>query len=201
MEDDKEVIQDLVKSLEESVLLFSKHGKSKREIWSLNEFLKNINISFKEDELVCGDNPPDAIFRGAEFEIKIIDEKNRITHLEYKRKLEKSKSAQTLKELMVPWNFKEISLQGAVERIDERLKSFIYSPGFCKSTNILFYLNYRVVGKRDYVIPEKNIWDKWRSVSLVANNGLSYVFLATDSAPEFIKLAAENKQEGSTLET
>lgn len=183
----EEEIKDSIKSCEKSLNLFSNPGKPYTEIWVVREFLRNLGINFEDNELKTGNNPPDVIFRTAEFEIKELDKRGRKRHDEYKQKLEKAKSATSLTDLMTPYEFKEISLQEIVNRIDEKIKELSYSPDFCKSTNILFYINFSLIGAHCYIVPEKNIWVKWRSVSMVTNNNVSCVFWASNAAPEFIK--------------
>lgn len=186
---EREAMQDIIKWHEEAISFFSNPRKSQKEALSFSNFLKNIGIDFQENELKLGNNPPDIIFRGAEFEIKEIDEEGRKRHDEYRLKLKKARSATTLKELMTPYKFKEITLQEIVNRIHKELEQFVskYVADFRKTTNILFYINYSLIGEHNYTIFDNNIWKKWRSVSMVTNNNISCVFSANNDAPEFIK--------------
>lgn len=185
--EEEEEIKDSIKSCEKSLSLFSNSGKPYTEIWVVREFLKNLGINFEGNELKTGNNPPDVIFRTTEFEIKEVDKKGRKRHDEYKQKLEKAKSATSLRDLMTPFESKEITLQEIVNRVDEKIKELNYSLDFCKNTNILFYINFSLMGEHCYAISEKNIWEKWCSVSMVTNNNVSCVFWASNDAPEFIK--------------
>jgi len=178
---------DKTQELEQSISFFSNSGKTKREIWVVAEFLRNLGVDFKGIELTPGSNPPDVIFQDAAFEIKEIDEKNRKRGDEYKEKLQKTKSATTIKELSSDYAFKEISLPGIINRIDEAIRSFVYDTGFCKNTDMLFYVNYSLIGKHNYIIPANGAWMKWRSISMVTNNNISCVFFTNDAAPEFIE--------------
>ena len=178
---------DKTQEIEQSIGLFSNSGKTKREIWVLTEFLRNLGVSFKDSELTSGSNPPDVIFQDAAFEIKEIDEENRKRGDEYKEKIEKAKSAKTLKELYPDYKFKEISLPEIINRMHETLKGLVYDTDFCKKIDILFYINYSLIGEHNYTIPANDAWIKWRSISMVTNNNISCVFFANDDAPEFIK--------------
>jgi Putative endonuclease, protein of unknown function (DUF1780) len=188
MEEEK-AIQDIIKSIEETISLFSRSGRTKTETWVTQQLLENLGTDFKEDELKHGNNPPDVVFRNEEFEIKEVDEEGRKRGDELKKKLEKAKSAKSLKDLMAPYKFKEITLQEVVNRIHKKLKEFAYAPDFCKNTNILFYINYTLIGKHEYEISERNIWEKWRSVSMITNNNFSCVFLASNDIAKFMKSA------------
>lgn len=185
--EEREEIKDNIKSCEKSLRLFSNSGKTYIEKWVVQELLGNLGINFEVNELKTGDNPPDVIFRTAEFEIKEVDKKGRKRHDEYKQKLEKAKSATNLTDLMVPYEFKEITLQEIINRVDEKIKELNYSQDFCKNTNLLFYINFSLMGEHRYTISKKSIWKKWRSVSMVTNNNVACVFWASNNAPEFIK--------------
>lgn len=185
---EKKVIDDTIRSCEESLLFFSNSRKSDRERWVISEFLKNLKINFTDTELKSvKSDPPDIIFRNEAFEIKEIDEKGRRRHDEYKQKLKKARSAQEYKDLPTEYEFKEITMQEAVNRINDEIKKQDYCADICRKTNILFYVNYSIIGKYHYEILEKDAWSKWRSVSLVTNNGISYVIYAAEKAPGFIK--------------
>lgn len=191
--EEKEVIHDAIRSYEESIRFFSNTGKSNREIWVVNEFLKNLGIKFEYTELkTINQDVPDVIFRNEKFEIKEIDEKKRKRHDEYKKKLEKAKSSQNFKDLPTEYEFKEITMQEAINRINEEIKGLNYSPDFCRNTNILFYVNYSLIGKHHYEIPQEDTWLKWCSVSMVANNSISRVLYAATDAPAFIKSTIYN---------
>jgi len=185
-----EIIENTIKQIRESISFFSNPNKSKRELWVLREFLKNLNIDFQDNELRSVDNdPPDLIFRGAAFEIKEIDEKNRKRHDEYNQELKEASSAKNLKDLSnKPYKFKNINMQEIVDRVNDKFKEIDYSLDFCKNTNILFYINYSITVERFYQIPEEDFWLRWCSVSIVANNNFSYVFCANEKAPEFLRL-------------
>lgn len=187
--EENEIIEQTIKQIRESISFFSNPNKSKREIWVLREFLKNLNIDFQDNELRAVDSdPPDLIFRDASFEIKEIDEKNRKRHDEYNQELKEASSARNLKDLSSkPYKFKNIKMQEIVDRVNNKLKEIDYSLDFCKNTNILFYINYSITAERFYQIPEEDIWLQWCSISIVTNNNFSYVFCANEKAPEFLR--------------
>jgi len=187
--EEKEAIQDVIKSREKSIRFFSNSGKQETEIWVVREFLQNLGIAFSDNELQSvQDDPPDVVFRDAVFEIKEVDEEGRKRHDEYKKKLEEAKSASVYRDLMTPYKFKEIALPEAMQRIEVKLKGLDYEPEFCRKIDILFYINFSLIGQHCYTIPGKNILEKWRSVSMVANNNISSVLWVTEDSPEFLRL-------------
>lgn len=152
-----------------------------------SEFLRNLGASFKDSDLISGSNPPDVIFKNAAFEIKEIDEKNRKRGDEYKEKIKQAKSAKTLKDLYPDYQFKEINLPEIINRINEVIASLVYDSSFCEKTDLLFYINYSLIGEHNYTITANDAWIKWRSISMLTNNNTSCVLFANDTAPEFVK--------------
>lgn len=178
---------DKIQDIKQSISLFSNSGRTKRESWVVAEFLRNLGISFKDNDLISGSNPPDVIFQNAAFEIKEIDEKNRKMGDEYKNKIKRVESAKTLEDLYPDYQFKEINLPEIINRINEVMTSLIYDINFCKKTDLLFYIKYSLIGEHNYTITANDAWIKWRSISILTNNNISCVLFANDTAPEFVK--------------
>ncbi len=184
--------QERVRLQKEKISFLSNSQKQQREIWVVAEFLNNSGISFESAELTGGDDPPDVNFRDERFEIKEVDEKNRRRDDECKKNLKKIESATHLQDVMLPYEPKTIEMLEVIDRIDEKLKKFTWDEDFCKTINILFYINYSLIGEYNYVISKDNVWTKWRSVSFVSNNSISCVLFANDNAPQFIKVIKGN---------
>ncbi len=184
----EEVIREVISLRKEAVAFFSNDSKKEREKWCVGTFLKNLHILFDENELLSvRDEPPDVAFRDASFEVKEIDEEGRKRHSEKKEKLKKAKSALSLRDLMEPYRFKEISLSNAICRMEGVLAESVYDPGLCRRTDALFYLNFDLIDEHAGPTPDQDLWRKWRSVSIVTNNNISRVLWATDTAPQFIR--------------
>lgn len=191
---EKELLQEHMGSVKDAIGFFSGHNKPNREIWIVNEFLTNLGLKFKADELKLNkEDPPDVFFLGACFEIKEIQDKGRKRHDEYKIKLEKAAIAKTLKETMTMYTPKEISMQEIVNRINEELKNITYSPNFCAHIDLLFYVNLlhrSILKNKVFTIPSGKTWCQWRSVSMVMNNKACSILWTTDSAPDFLRSVA-----------
>src|SRR5262249_3318362 len=83
-------------ALKESVAFFSSGNKGAIEQWAFTEFLRNLGVTFQEDEITVippGQDPPDIIFRHASFEVKEVLDPGRRRHDEYKQALSKAIAA------------------------------------------------------------------------------------------------------------
>ena len=184
----KEAIREITESRQEAMDFFSNNSKKEREKWPVSEFLKNMGINFGANELISvEDQAPDIKFRDAAFEIKELDVEGRRRHDEKKEELKKAQVACGLEDLITQYEFKETSFQGVVDRIDKMLKEYVCEPNFSGKTDILFYVNYSVLGEAHYSSQGLEIWKQWRSISMVGNNSISYVFWVAQDAPGFIK--------------
>ena len=192
MMDEKEAIQDSIKSRKDSIRFFSNSCKQKRDVWVVREFLRNLRLTFSDHELQSvKHDPPDIVFRSASFEIKEVDKEGRKRHDEYKQKLKKAESTNVYRDLMTPYEFKEITLSEVMNRIDAKLEELNYEPTFSTKIDMLFYINYSLVGQDCRIIHKENIRErlkKYRSVSMIMNNNISCVFWATNDAPEFLRM-------------
>ncbi len=86
-----------ISRLRESVEHFREKNKPEREKWVVAEFLKNLGVQYSATELSRGGDPPDVIFRGANFEVMDVHDLGRRMHDEYKKALRSVESAQTLR--------------------------------------------------------------------------------------------------------
>lgn len=191
-EEEKQYIYERIKDLEESIKLLK--DKEYKETWVVNEFLSNLNIKFDPNEILKTDEePPDVIFRNANFEIKAIYDENRRMLKEYQEDLIKAKKACSFNEA---FNFREynpvdISIQEIVDLVNARLRDYIVSTEQYQKIDMLFYFNRfftRIADDKKYTISEEALWKKWRSVSVVKNGGVSFILWARDNAPDFIKM-------------
>lgn len=184
-------LKEHIKYTGESIKFFSNPNKQNREIWVVNEFLKNFNIKFNSDEIKpVSDDPPDIIFRDARFEIKEILDKKRKRHKEYKEKLERAKKAKSKADLLEPYSPQKATIQEIADLIEEKLKNYIISPELYSKIDMLFYVNLSSFGfdkECCYSLGNKEIWEKWRSVSMVENGNVNFVFYADSTAPDYIR--------------
>jgi hypothetical protein len=186
--DENKLINEITRAIEKSVAFFSPRRKKDRELWIVEEFLKNLGINFNKEELKYSyEEPIDIVFRDANFQIKEIQEKERKRHKEFKDDLKKARCAKQFSELLTHSIPQKITLQEIVNRMQEELQSYIIDPAETKNVDILFYENigHWGISSIEYVLPCE--WEKWRSVSMVGNGGICLIFCAKEDAPDFIR--------------
>ena len=194
----EEYKKDLVAHRRKSVQLFSPKGKKELELWVTQEFLDVLGVSYAETELTQPkDDPPDVIFRDANFEIIELYDDDRKRHDEYKNKLKKAEAARDYSEIgeVENWDMVPVSLPellSEVERYLQRKKGH-YSPGTQAQLDVLVYINLqkKIVEEEDYVLPaplpQSSPLRVWRSVSLVFNGHMVCVPHSLNSSPEIIR--------------
>lgn len=189
---DGEMIRERIKDLEETIKLLK--NKEYIEARTVCEFLRILNINFSKDEVKKSkEEPIDVIFCNCNFQVKAIYDEGRRMLKEYKDDLAKAKQAANLSEAL---NFRhytpvDVSIQDIVNLIDKKIGSYILSSEQYQKINLLFYYNKIFHGITDnlkYVFPHEQQWKKWRSVSMVKNGGIVFIFWANDDAVDFIKM-------------
>jgi hypothetical protein len=192
MTNEQELIKHCIEAKEKSVRFFSGENKQERELWVVKEFLTSLGVDFSEGELKAqDDDPPDVIFRQANFEIKEVLDEERRRHQEYKNDLKKARSAERVSELFTQSDFRKGTLQELVDRINGQIQTYQVAPAIRAQIDLLFYVNLLDLYKiqdHGYVLPED--WKCWRSVSMIENGQLGLVFWAGKDAPEFLKSKA-----------
>jgi hypothetical protein len=187
--DENKLINERRRAIEKSVVFFSPRRKKDRELWVVKEFLNNLGINFNNEEAKYSQEEPiDVVFRNANFQIKEIQERNRKRHKEFKDALKKARCAKQFSELLTYSTPQEITLQEIANRMQEELQSYIIDPAELKNIDVLFYENigHWGISSVEYDLPDE--WKKWRSVSMVGNGGVCFIFWARENAPDFIRL-------------
>ncbi|HVX56739.1 MAG TPA: DUF1780 domain-containing protein, partial [Candidatus Saccharimonadales bacterium] len=91
---DDEFLEHRRKDLEASVQYFRSLHKPQREMWVVSQFAGNLGISTAGGDLRPAPNdPPDVLFKDANFEVKEIMDSGRRRHAEYKEALAKARLA------------------------------------------------------------------------------------------------------------
>ncbi len=181
-------INEIIKAREKSVDFFSPKRKKDREVWVVEKFLKNLGIPFNKEEVKYhNEEPIDITFRSAKFQVKEIQEKGRKRHKEFKDSLRKARCAKKVSDLFTSSTPQEITLQEIVNLMREKLKLYIIDSAEVKNIDVLFYENigHWGISSIEYVLPDE--WKKWRSVSIVGNGGVCFIFCARENAPDFIR--------------
>ncbi len=149
------------------------------------------------------DDPPNVRFDGANFEVKKYLDDNRRRHDEYKKKLERLGKAQKHSDLLEPYTpLRPLVVSEVASSITKFLEEWAstYSKEICSTLDALVYFS---LAER-YLTDEGSrpcapgmVDQGWRSVSTITNT-LSYVFLASPTAPDFFKNnVAQTKKEWS----
>ena len=190
-----DLIKERVQALEESVQFFGARNKSEREIWVANTFIKNLNIPFQKVELISPEqDPPDVIFRDAQFEIKEILDPGRRRHAEYKEKLEHARTITDPKQLLREFTPIDKTITEIYELCLKETKDLTKYPTAVRTdTDLLFYVNLdHVMGLTEEPFPDTSELAAlgWRSVSFVKGYR-SCVLTASPGAPEFLANIAE----------
>lgn len=188
---EKTIIENSILYLEETVDLFKSVNKPKMESWIANEFLSNLGISFTESELIHSETePPDIIFRGASFEIKRKYDEDRKPDEEFKRALNKARSAEKVEELFETYPPTNINYTELLKLIELEVGKYSekYTSEVKSQIDLLLYVelfNSRAYIKKPLLSSEILIASGFRSVSFVAGS-LSGILHVTKEAPEFL---------------
>jgi hypothetical protein len=191
MSNDNKSLLNRIEGLKISVEFFASHNKICREKWVVAEFLANLSISYNETELVCGSDPPDVIFREAQFEVKEIMDEGLERHREYKETLARAKTITDTAELLEFSTPKEISIQKVFARIHSIAASHAskkYSPDVRKQLDLLFYVDLLdVIDIIETPFPDVTILSElgYRSVSFLESHH-SCILCTDPSAPSFL---------------
>ncbi len=140
---DKKLIE-YIQYIKETIKLIS--NQEHIEKWAIKEFLSDLNVAFKENELIKSSvEPIDIQFHEANFQIKTIYDENRKMIEEYKSDLKKAESASTLTEALQlnlrKYSPQYISIQEIADLISKKLQKYILSPEQYKKIDMVFYFN------------------------------------------------------------
>lgn len=179
--------------LKESVDFFASQDKFIRESWVVVEFLTNLSMPFDDADIVRGSDPPDVIFRDAQFELKEILDKGRKRHAEFKQALVQANAATNPAELLQEYSPKNISIQEVYTRIHSVAADFAarkYSRDIREQIDLLFYVNLEdVIGFIETPFPDVTPLALlgYRSVSFLEGHR-SCVLCANSNAPSFLQV-------------
>lgn len=116
---------------------------------------------------------------------------------EYKRFLEKLKTAKKLSDLIEPYTPPQpLTIAVACDRVTKFIEDYAkdYGDKLCLTLDLIVYFNLN-----GYYVDDKDISTNvsemkkqgWRSVSIVSNSN-SFIFFALENAPVFLKKAVGN---------
>lgn len=196
MMDHDELLDVIRRSWDKEMRFFSNAGKEERECWVVGEFLRNLSVSFSEQELISFEqhSKTDVGFREARFQIKEIMNKGSRRGAEIKALWQQAKTASRVEEIvgagLVYDNPPPIR---GYELICDRARTLATSGKYDldtrQSLDLLFYVTRTNASpiqsteiKRDEFISLG-----WRSVSCLIGSE-SLVLFTQDDAPELLRL-------------
>jgi hypothetical protein len=190
---EREILEKLRGSAEETVALFSNTGQGLQERIVVAGLLRVFGIEFSEDEIVKrGPEPIDVWFREARFQVTEILDRGRPRNLEIRQRSMRARHAESLRELVEPGviSSRPIApdelLALVLKRCREKAQRY---AGDCSDIDLLIYVNLQ----RRHLYPSGPFPEAtaalgsfgWRSVSLIMEP-FAVVLRAADNAPAFL---------------
>jgi hypothetical protein len=197
-------LRSTIRALEKTVQAFGAGVENQKalDLYVIEHFLRGLGLTFDLAEIRQDErDPPDATFRGANFEVKEVYPSGRRRHGEYKQRLAKAKAAQSSGELLEHFTPENISIAEVYKRIMSETQTLAAGKYAAKavrrSLDLLFYVNLDM--KTAWAIDEgprpeidQLIAEGWRSVSFLHGTTTACVVVASPQAPDFLH-AAEGK--------
>ena len=192
--DESDYLRLLTRQAEQANDFLSNARRWERERWVCQRLLTALNLRHRQDEFNAGQEPPDVLFRDANFEVFFVLDKGRRLNDEWKEELQRRRSALSLSQLLRreprPRRIPAVELQARLGPT-LRKKANNYSergldPG---ELDLLAYISL----KRDvldlnspFPPPGEYLRQGWRSLSLVGPNYARVLFAHRD-APDFLR--------------
>lgn len=195
------------RGLKESVDYFASSRKCERERWVCDEFLTNLGVFVRSGEVQSAKSePPDVVFRDAQFEIKEILDVGRKRHAEYKAALQHALRVTEPKDLLKGYAPKDISPVEVAALVEAELMRLArhYAPAVRRGLDLLFYVNLLEHTLTDEPLPNpfRLASYGWRSISVLFGQS-SLVYSAEPSSPIFLSensgVLKRRSTEGSNL--
>jgi len=191
-EDNRNFIHNSIEGLRHSLAFFSNKKKSQREIWVVNELLNHLCVKYEDEEVRASkEEPPDVLFRSANFEVKEILDNGRKRTEEIKEALKRTEVATDPQDLIEHYTPKSMSVDKVYLIILENAQKWMAkyaNEGFRRTLDMVFYLNLQDHGITNWEFPRnvKILQEQgWRSVSVLTNE-CACVLCALEDAPEFL---------------
>jgi len=192
---EEEYLNSLIEETTDTVNLLSNQRKWERECWVCQKFLESLGFNISNKDFIRAEkDPPDVIFKEANFEVMTILDDNRELHKEWKIQLDDYRNVKSINELLKPYtplpkieraNFVHI-IKNAPNDKESKYKERNID---ISNIDLLIYFNLKssfldesTARKAIKELHSKN----WRSISIFDNQN-SYVLKASEKAPTFLK--------------
>ena len=192
--DDSDYLRLLTRQAEEANAFLSNARRWERERWVCQRLLTALNVRHRQDEFSTGQEPPDVLFRDANFEVFFVLDKGRRLIDEWKEELERRRSALSLSQLLRrearPRRIPAVELQARLSPTLRKKAHNYRERGLdLGDLDLLAYVSL----KRDvldlnshFPPPGEYLRQGWRSLSLVGPNYARVLFAHRD-APDFLR--------------
>lgn len=192
--DDSDYLRLLTRQAEEANEFLSNARRWERERWVCQRLLTALNVRHRQDEFSTGQEPPDVLFRDANFEVFFVLDKGRRLNDEWKEELERRRSALSLSQLLRretrPRRIPAVELQARLNPTLRKKAHNYRERGLdLGDLDLLAYVSL----KRDvldlnshFPPPGEYLRQGWRSLSLVGPNYARVLFAHRD-APDFLR--------------
>ncbi|WP_068829195.1 DUF1780 domain-containing protein [Pseudomonas sp. BMS12] len=192
--DDSDYLRLLTRQAEQANNFLSNARKWERERWVCQRLLDALNQPYRLEDFASGQEPPDVLFREANFEVFFVLDQGRRLNDEWREELQRRRSALSLSQLLRreprPRRIPPAELQARLAPT-LRKKAHNYGergidPG---ELDLLAYVNL----KREtpdfngtFPPPSEFLRQGWRSLSLIGPNYARVLFAHAD-APAFLR--------------
>jgi hypothetical protein len=196
--DRKQILDSLIIFAEDTVDFLMPTRKWETECWVCNKFLNTLGTIVSQDDFVKpSSEPPDVIVKGANIEVFIVIENDRRLDADWRNKLNKYKSAQSLEDLLEPYRPpQKISSVQILEYLKPTLSKkhdkYTRNQVPLGKIDILAFVNlekFMLDLETTFPTPSEFEQQGWRSVSILGNS-YCRVLYADEVAPDFLRLNA-----------
>lgn len=193
--DDSDYLRLLTTQAEQANAMLSNARKWERERWVCQRLLQGLNIAYGAEEfLPVGQEPPDVLFRDANFEVFFVLDEGRRLNDEWRQELQRRRSAFSLSQLVRrEAKPKRIRAPELLARLGPTLRKKAHNylergldlgqldmVAFASLKREVLNLN------SHFPPPTEYLRQGWRSLSLVGPN-FARVLFAHPGAPDFLR--------------
>ena len=196
-DEEKKELRKMAEYYKESHKLLTNHEWMEKVV--VRTFLRICGVKFKDDDLKKGSEPPDVVFREANFEVTEVQDEGRRRGDENRERIDRNENVKCLSDLFEPYispssmDFSQLIKN--VERgmdIKHRKKKY-QNPETCKNLDLLVYvdLNKRYLALETKIDCSSEFLSKvrkqgWRSVSFLMGLCAGVIF-ADEHMPDLFK--------------
>lgn len=193
--DDSDYLRLLTHQAEQANAFLSNARKWERERWVCQRLLQALNVSHRIEEFgSAGQEPPDVLFRDANFEVFFVLDEGRRLNEEWRAELERRRSAFSLSQLVRresrPRRIPATELQGRLApTLRKKAHNYVERDLDLGDLDLLAFVNLkRAVPdfNSHFPPPTEYLRQGWRSLSMVGPT-FARVLFAHPGAPDFLR--------------